>query len=331
MKAIIFKDAHRNFAFEEAPDPVLKSGEVLVQLKAAALNHRDVWIMKGQYPGAKFPSIPGSDGAGVVVKAADDVNPNWMHQEVIINAGYNWGSEQSAFSNDFKILGLPDQGTFAEKIAVPMTQLAQKPKHLSFEQAAALPLAGLTAFRALFSRAKLASREPVLITGIGGGVALFALQFAVATKSKVFVTSSSQEKLDRAIAMGAQGGANYREKDWVEKLKKEVGGFSVIVDSAGGDGFNQLIDLAAPGGRIVFFGGTQGVVPQLDLRKVFWKQLNLLGTTMGSPTDFQSMLNFTNEHQIVPIVHSVSPLAEAKHAFELMEKGGQFGKLVLKI
>lgn len=310
----------------EVADPKPATGEAVVALKAAALNHRDLWIKKGQYAGLKFPIIPGSDGAGVVVSGGDSAGFR-PGDEVIINPSFDWGEDPPAQGAGFSILGLPRDGTLAEQIAVPAGQLATKPPHLSWTEAAALPLAGLTAYRALFSRAHLQAGERVLISGIGGGVAQFALQFAVAAGAEVWVTSSSAEKIAAAEQLGAKGGFNYTETDWA----KDAGGFQVIVDSAGGAGFDTLIDLAAPGGRIVFFGATRGNPPELVMRKVFFKQLSLLGTTMGSPDDWSAMLAFVTEHQIKPVVSQVFPLEEAASAFDLMEQGAQCGKIVLTL
>ncbi len=319
--------AVNQLAVTEVPAPVPAAGEVVVALKAAALNHRDVWIKTGQYAGLKWPCLPGSDGAGVVV-AGDSP---WAGREVIINPSFNWGETPCAQGPGFSILGLPRDGTLAEQIAVPVAQLAPKPTHLSWEEAAALPLAGLTAYRALFSRAKLQAGERVLITGIGGGVALFALQFAVAQGARVWVTSSATDKVARAVALGAAGGFDYTQEDWAAQAATQAGAFDVIVDSAGGAGFETLIDLAAPGGRIVFFGATRGNPPGFTMRKVFFRQLSLLGTTMGSPTDWAEMGVFVAQHQIKPVVSEVFPLSRAADAFALMERGGQFGKIVVRI
>ncbi len=312
----------------EVEDPVAGPGEALVEIKAAALNHRDLWIKLGQYAGLKFPCIPGSDGAGVVASVGPGADPAWVGREVIINPSFNWGDRDGAQGRDFAILGLPRDGTLAERIAVPVGQLAPKPAHLSWEEAAALPLAGLTAWRALFGRARAEAGERVLVTGIGAGTALFALQFAVASGNETWVTSSSDDKIRRAVTLGAQGGFRYDQEGWLDRAK-ERGPFDVIVDSAGGAGFGHLLDLAAPGGKIVFFGATRGNAPELALRKVFWKQLSLLGTTMGSPGDWVAMTGFTALHRVRPVVSEVFPLERGAEALALMERGGQFGKIVV--
>jgi len=189
-------------------------------------------------------------------------------------------------------------------------------------------LAGLTAWRAVRVRAAVRAGERVLISGIGGGTAVFALQFAVEAGAEVWVTSSSVAKIERARALGARGGFAYTQPGWAEAAQAEAGGlFDVIIDSAGGGGFEGLLELAAPGGRIAFFGATRGNPGVLPLRKVFWRQLSLLGTTMGSPADWQAMVA---ARQLRPVVSEVFPFARAAEAFALMERGGQFGKIVLK-
>jgi NADPH:quinone reductase-like Zn-dependent oxidoreductase len=315
----------------ELPEPRAEAGEALVEVRAAALNHRDVWIKLGQYAGLRYPCIPGSDGAGVVCGLGTGVDESWTGREVVINPGFDWGGGEHAQGPGFSILGLPRDGTLAGKISVPAAQLAPKPGHLSWEEAAALPLAGLTAYRALFSRARLRAGERVLISGVGGGVALFALQFAVAVGAEVWATSGSQEKIARAVALGARGGFLYSREGWGAEAARSSGHFDVIVDSAGGSGFNELIDLAAPGARIVFFGATRGNVPELPLRKLFWRQISVLGSTLGSPADWSAMLAFVGLHRIRPVVSAVFPLSEGAGAFDLMEQGGQFGKIVVTI
>jgi NADPH:quinone reductase-like Zn-dependent oxidoreductase len=330
MNAAVLTEVKKPVSFRSTPDPVAAPGSAVVRLQAAALNHRDLWVQLGQYANIKLPLIPGSDGAGVVTSVGSSADQAWVGREVIINPSLDWGDDPRAQGPKFRILGLPDSGTFAGQIAIPVANLAPKPAHLTWEQAAALPLAGLTAWRALFTRARLQAGENVLITGIGGGAALFALQFAVAAGARVWVTSGSAAKLARASTLGAQGGVSYREPDWAKTLLAAGGGpFDVIIDSAGGEGFASLIELTRPGGRVVFFGATVGNPPGLDLRKCFFRQINLLGTTMGSPADFAGMTAFVTAHKIVPLVDRVFPLVATEEALRHMESGTQFGKIVL--
>lgn len=332
MQAAVLSQLNQPAALQSVPDPAPTPGHAVVRLKAAALNHRDLFIRLGQYANIQLPLIPGSDGAGVVDAVGSAADAAWVGREVIINPSLDWGADPRAQGPQFRILGLPDSGTFAEKIAVPVANLAPKPPHLEWETAAALPLAGLTAWRALFTRARLQAGEKVLVTGIGGGAALFALQFATAAGAQVWVTSSSPDKLARARRLGAVGGVNYRDAGWGPALQAAAGGmFDVIVDSAGGEGFDALIELTKPGGRIVFFGATRGNPSGLNLRKCFFRQINLLGTTMGSPVDFAGMTAFVAQHRIVPVVDRVFPLAETESALGHMESAAQFGKIVLAI
>jgi NADPH:quinone reductase-like Zn-dependent oxidoreductase len=329
MKAIVLEAADKSLALKEVDKPSIGSDEVLVQIKAAALNRRDYWITIGKYAGIKYPAILGSDGAGIVAEIGVGIDQKWLKNEVIINPCHNWGPHEEYQNRDFTILGLPEDGTLAEYVKVKAEYLYPKPAHLSWEQAAALPLAGLTTFRALFTKGKAKKGDKVLITGVGGGTGTFTLQWAVAAGCQVFVTSGSGEKIERAREMGACAGVNYKAQDWAEQLKQLAGGFDVIIDSALGDGFEKLVELANPGGRIVFFGGTAGNIPALNGRKIFWKQLQILGTTMGSPDDFKAMVDFVNKHQIVPVVDEVFLLADTDKAVHKMENSAQFGKIVL--
>ncbi|HTI70788.1 MAG TPA: zinc-binding dehydrogenase [Candidatus Limnocylindria bacterium] len=330
MKAAVLKGINE-LVLDTVPQPTPEAGEVLVRLRAAALNHRDVWIKAGQYSGLKFPTIPGSDGAGEVVAVGAGVPERWVDQPVIINPGFDWGHDQRAQEPRFSILGLPKDGTLAEFICVPVDQIVEKPTHLTWEEAAALPLAGLTAYRALFTRAQLKAHERVLINGIGAGTALFALQFAVAAGAMPCVTSSSTAKLEKAGRLGAKAGALYNIQGWAADFGKHHGSFDVVVDSAGGPGFGHLLDLAAPGGRIVFFGATMGNPPEMAMRKIFWRQLSLLGSTMGSPADFHAMVEFVRTHAIKPVISHVFPFERVAEAFATMENGEQFGKIVVTL
>ncbi len=339
MKAILLPAKNQPVQLIEAPMPIAGPGEVLIKLEAAALNHRDVYIQQGLYPAIKLPAILGSDGAGVVTEVGEGVDAAWRGQAVVINPAMHWGPNPKFYGSDFRILGMPGNGTFAEYVTVDKTYIHHKPAHLSFEQAAAFPLAGLTAWRALMTRAALhtsGTPEKVLITGIGGGAALFALQFAVAAGAEVWVTSGSEEKLARAKELGATGGINYREPDWAKTLMDRTGGgragyFDVIIDSAGGPGFAKLIDVAASGGRIAFFGGTTGNITDIIPPKVFFKQLSIFGSTMGTETEFADMLSFVTDKQLVPVLDEILPLAEIEQAMQKMNTGKQFGKIVLKI
>src|SRR5690349_22101487 len=300
MVAAVFKGKNSPLQVEEYKRPKPIKDQVLVRLRYAALNHRDLWLMQEQ--AQHFPQgiILGSDGAGVIEDVGEDADPLLVGGEVVINPSLDWGSNPVVQGNTFRILGFPDNGTFAEYIAISKKYVFDKPEHLSFEEAAAVPLSGLTAYRALFTKARLRADEKVLITGTGGGAALWALQFAVAYKARVYVTSGSDEKIARAMKLGALGGYNYKDPEWAEKAKKEAGGFDIIIDSAGGNQFGKLIDLANPGARIVNFGRTAGNITDISTRLLYWKQISILGTTMGTRDEFLSMLHFLESRNIKP-------------------------------
>lgn len=329
MKALVLTELKCPLQLEDRDALVPSPGEVVVALKAAALNRRDYWITQGMYPGIKLPVVLGSDGAGVVTRVGEGVSQDLLRREVIVNPGWNWGDRDAVQSDDFRILGMPHDGTFASEVKVPAMYLADKPQHMSWHEAAALPLAGVTGYRAVFTQGRLQAGERVLISGVGGGVATFALQYALAAGATVFVTSSSERKLEQAMQLGASAGFNYTVDGWHKQLLSAHGPVDLIIDSAGGDGYANLLDIAAPGGRIVNYGATAGPPKKLDLFKVFWKQLHLIGSTMGSPDDFAKMIEFVSEHTIKPIIDKVYPLAVGNDAIEQMKNSQQFGKLVI--
>lgn len=331
MKAVVLEGKDQSLVVKEVPKPQLGEGEVLVQIKAAALNRRDYWITIGQYAGIKYPSILGSDGAGIVTEIGPGVNASWLNQEVVINPSHDWGEHPEYQSKQFKILGLPEDGTLAEYVKVKAQYLHHKPSHLTFEQAAAIPLAGLTAYRALFTKGRAKKGDKVLIVGVGAGTGSFALQWAKAAGCDVFVTSGSGEKIEAARELGACAGVNYKAQDWAEELKHLAGGFDVIIDSALGKDFPKVVELCNPGARIVFFGGTAGNIPELNARPLFWKQIQLIGTTMGTGEEFESMLKLVSEHKIVPVIDEVLPLEQTQSAVDKMGRSAQFGKLVIRV
>lgn len=312
----------------DVPDPAASDGQVVVRLRAAALNRRDVFLRKGVAP-SPLPVIPGSDGAGVVEHVGPGVTGVAVGDEVVILPSLGWGDGEAAPAPGFRILGGPDDGTYAQLIAIDAQNVFPRPERLSWEQAAALPLAGLTAYRALHTRARLVADETVLILGIGGGVATFALHLAASAGARVVVTSSSDEKLSRAADLGADVGVNYTSDTWVDEVREATGGgVDVVVDSVGVT-WPDSIAACRPGGRVVVFGGTGGAAAQLAVRPVTSGQISLLGTTMGSPRDFAALLGAVDAHSWVPVIDSVRPLAEAADAHVREEAGDHFGKLVL--
>ena len=333
MKAVLFKGKDYPVAVEETKKPKPVKDQVLIKIHYAALNHRDLWITQEQ--AQHFPNgiVLGSDGCGVIEDVGEDADPLLIGAEVIINPSLEWGSNPIVQGDNFKILGFPDHGTLAEYMVVSKKYIFEKPENLSFEESAAVPLTGLTAYRALFSKARLRSKEKVLITGIGGASALWALQFAVAYQGRVYVTSGSDEKIEKAKTLGALGGFNYKDPEWVAKAQKEAGGgFDIVIDSAGGDQFAKLLELTLPGGRIVNFGRTAGpVIDGITTRLLFWKQISIYGTTMGTRDEFLSMIDFIESRNLRPVIDKVYSLDQFDDAFRRLQQGDQFGKIVLKV
>ncbi|MCH7410984.1 zinc-binding dehydrogenase [Belliella sp. DSM 111904] len=331
MKAVVLNTSiPEKIEVKELALPKLGPKEVLIKVKAAALNHRDEWCRQGLYPGLKDGVTLGSDGAGVVEKIGDQVDSGILGKEIIINPAMNWGDDPLTQSKDFKILGMPDHGTLASYVKVNVDRVHHKPDHMSWEEAAALPLGGVTAYRALMVQGGLKAEDKVLVTGFGGGVAQFAAQFAIARGAAVYVSSSSEKKLKKGVGIGAKGIFNYTDSSWTSKALEQTGGFDLIIDSAMGDTLSDLIKVVKPGGRIVFYGATKGNPPQLDARKVFWNQIRLIGSTMGSDSDFEAMLAMVSKQKIKPLVDEVYGIEDVVKAFDKMKMGGQMGKIVVK-
>jgi NADPH:quinone reductase-like Zn-dependent oxidoreductase len=316
--------------YEEIPTPRPGPGQVLVQLKAAALNHRDVWIRLGMQMADRLPLVPGSDGAGLVAEVGPGVAQVKVGDAIVILPSLNWGDREDQPSPAFKILGGPDPGTYAEFIVVPAENVFPKPSPLSMEEAAAMPLASLTAWRAVITRGQVRPGEWVVVLGVGGGVATFALQIARAAGASVIVTSSSEAKLTRAMEMGADLAINYTSEDWEKVVQERTGGGAdIVIDSVGQATWGKALRALRPGGRLVSFGATTGRTTEVDIRHVFWNQLSILGTTMGSPREFAAMLALYAAGRLKPVVDSVLPLREAPAAHRRMDEGQQFGKIVL--
>jgi len=329
MKALIVQKDH-SIKIEEKAKPSVSKGEVLVKIKASALNRRDQWIREGKYPNIKPSVVLGSDGAGIVEEVARDIDKKLIGQEVIINPNINWGDNPDVQSRDYEVLGMPTNGTHAEYISIPADRVYPKPGHLSFIEAAALPLGGLTAYRACFRHGQIEKDKKVLISGFGGGVAQFAFQFAMAVGAWVYVTSGHPNNLRKAVSMGALKGYDYSNKEWAKNCSFDTkGGFDTIIDSAGGEQFDQLTRLLRPAGRLVFYGATNGLPKTLNLYHLFWRQCTLHGSTMGNDDEFVQMLEFVSTHKIKPVVGSVRPFDDILEACNEMKEGELFGKSVL--
>ena len=331
MKAIVLNQKTYKLEIKEVEKPILSFSDVLIKLKAASINHHELWTLKEKKLRSDSNIILGSDGAGIITDVGTDVNGFKKGDEVIINPSLNWGANKKVQGENYEILGFPKHGTFAEYITINNQYVCRKPKHLSFPESAALPLAGLTAYRALFTRGEFENNNKVLITGIGGGAALFALSFAVASGAEAYVTSGNENKISRAIELGAKGGVNYKDSNWSVELRDKVDGFDVIIDSAAGQGFKELTDLTKPGGRIAMFGRTAGTITNLNPATIFWKQLSIHGTTMGNDEQFKEMVNLISSKKIHPVIDSVYSAKDINLAFEKMDIGEQFGKIVIKI
>ena len=311
---------------EEAPDPEPGAGEVLVRLRASALNHLDVWIRKG-LPSVPKPRILGADGAGVVEQLGDGVSGFEAGERVVINPGVEAGGGR------IHVIGEHGDGTNAELIAVPATNVHPIPDGLSFEEAAAFPLVFETAFRMLVTRAGLGEGEWVLAWGIGGGVSTAALAIAKALGARVLVTSSSDAKLERARELGADATVNHATGDVKAAVQEATGGrgIDVVVENVGEATWATSLQVAAPGGRIAVCGATSGPNPPAALHRVWWKQLTILGSTMGTAADFAGAYELVASGRARPVVDSVLPLEEIRVAHERLEAGEQLGKIVLTI
>ena len=310
--------------------PALSPGKALVKMKAIALNRRDEWIKEGKYPGIKYGVTLGSDGCGVVEKVFDEAEQHWVGQDVVLNPNINWGPDPEVQSKIYTILGMPVDGTFAEYVCIPLDRLQRKPLHLNSLQAATLPLGGLTAYRALFKRGGLKAGQNVLISGFGGGVAQFAFSFAQAAGANVYVTSGSDQKIEKALKMGAKGAYNYKRETTYADLWKTKGGFDLVIDSAGGDQLNSFIKMLKPMGKIVFYGATNGLPAKVDLYKMFWNQLSLIGSTMGNDQEFAEMLNFVERYQLKPIIASIRPFSKINDSFADILLPDKVGKIVFQ-
>ena len=306
------------------PDPEPGPGQVRVDLVRAALNHRDVWIREGR-PGP-LPAILGSDGAGVVSEVGAGVQGLAAGDEVVINPSLDWGEDEDEPGPDFRILGRPDQGTYAERIVVAAHQVRPRPAGWSWDECAALPLAGLTAWRAL----RLAGAGPgrrILVTGAGGGVATFLVQIGAALGATIRATSGSDPKVARALELGAETAVDYHDPDWPERM----GEVDAAIDSTGGSSLDAVIGTLVRGGVLVSFGDTSREPATVDLAEVFLEWRRIQGTTMGSPREFDALLAHAATANWRPVIDSTFPLEDAADAHRRLADPARTGKVVLAI
>lgn len=325
----------------ELPDPSAGPGEVLVRLSAAALNRLDLFVRDG-IPGVPvaFPHVPGADGCGRVEALGEGVTGLATGERVVLQPGLSCGTcelcraGEGSLCVDYEILGEHRAGTLAERIAVPAANVWKAPAHLTNEEAAAFPLAAMTAWRMLVTRASLRPGESVLIHGIGGGVSIYALQVArLCGASPVIVTSGSEAKRAAALGMGADAALDYRTVDVGRKVRELTGkrGVDVVVDSVGAATWRASLTAAAKGGRIVTCGATSGPNPEEEIRTIFWKQLSILGSTMGTDGEFRALLEAVGAKRVKPVVDEVHALEDVRAAYARLESGAAFGKVVVKL
>jgi zinc-binding alcohol dehydrogenase/oxidoreductase len=317
------------FAFREVPDPVAGPGEVIVELRAASLNRRDPWIWTTPAY-CPVPVTLGSDGAGVVVERGRGVTSPALGDEVVIYPTIGWPDGAELPGDGFDILGGPTEGTFAERVRVPATSTFPRPQRLSWVEAGALPLAGLTAWRALFTCGGVTRGTRLLVTGAGSGVATFLVQLAVAAGATVAVTTGSEAKATAARELGAETAVLYGDDRWPDAIAA-VGELDVVVDSFGGASFATALPLLRRGGTFVSFGDTGGPATTFDVAEVYWQWRSIVGTSMGSPQEFRALLAHVSDALWRPVIDSVFPLEGLPAAAERLNCRDRRGKVAIEI
>lgn len=325
MKAFVIEQGELKIT--DMPEPTAQQGEVLVALKTAGINHRDLNLLK-RHGNKPEPLIIGSDGAGIVEAVGEGVTNVKVGDEVVINPALRWFANSDAPPAEFDILGMPDHGTFADKIALSADQVEKKPAHLTWEEAGGLALPAMTGYRALFTKGQIKEGDTLFIPGAGSGVATFLIQFAKNIGARVVVTSRSEDKLAHAKELGADV-AIATDSDWVKELENET--VDLAIDSVGAATFNRTLDVLKKGGRIVIFGATTDDVVDFDLRKFFYGQYQLFGSTMGSRDELRELLSHMEQYEMHPVVGKVFQLEEAQDAFDFLKEAKQFGKVILRI
>lgn len=325
MKAVYIEN--KQLQIGERPKPTIQAGDVLLHIKAAGLNRRDLYTqnrLEQQAP----PLILGSDASGIVEEVGAGVTHIAVGDEVIINPSLRWYEQSDVPPDDFEILSLPDDGTFAEYIAISAEQVEKKPAYLNFVEAATLGIAPLTGYRALVTKGAIREGQTVFIPGAGSGVATFMIQFAKKKGARVIVSSRSEAKRQASLAIGADR-AVANEEDWTDVLKDET--IDLVIESVGRATFNRSLAVLKKGGTVVVFGATTEDFVELDLRTFFYAQQRILGTTLGNREEFREMLQFIEQHQLYPVIDRTFQLEEAEEALQLLEKNQQFGKIVFEM
>lgn len=343
MKAALIRSpgAIDNISIEHIEPPNVGQDDVLIDVYCAALNHLDLWLVEGEMPGLELdsPMTLGADGAGIVAETGKHVDRVSVGERVVINAGLSCGDcehcrkgEQSQ-CDSFRLLGEHVDGTYAEQVAVPAENVAPLPTGFSFEEGAAFPLVFLTAWRMLVTRAGIQAGDSVLIHGIGGGVSGAALQIASNMGGKILVTSSSRSKLDQAEDLGAHHGIHYPSESISDRVKEITKGRGVdlVVENVGAETWETSQKCVRKGGRIVTCGATTGPAPRTNINRIFWKQISILGSTMGSHGDFDQLVEWMHTSGTRPIIDQTYPLEDIHDAERRLQKGNQFGKIVLEI
>jgi NADPH:quinone reductase-like Zn-dependent oxidoreductase len=340
MKAIVFRRHGEADVLElaEMPTPKVGARDVLVRVKAVALNHLDIWVRRG-WPGLElaFPHIPGADVAGVVERVGEEVTDLQPGTAVLVNPGLSCGVCEACLAGDdnlcrrYRVLGEHTAGGYAELVAVPRQNILPKPERLSFEEAACVPLTFLTAWTMLVRRAELKPGETVLVHAAGSGVGSAAVQIAHLLGARVIATASTDAKLTRAQSLGADELINYAKVDFVAEVKRltQRRGVDVVFEHVGGETFEKSVACLPYGGRLVTCGATSGYEAKLDLRVLFFKRISLLGSTMGSKSDLFQILRRVEEGRLSPVLDRTLPLEKAAEAQRLLEERINFGNVVL--
>lgn len=323
--------------YGELPEPKIGPNEILVRVKAVSLNHLDVWVRRGVYPKLKMPHILGSDIAGVVEKVGEGVEGVKLGQKVLVSPGVSCGkcdmclSGKDNLCKDYKILGEHVWGGYAQYVKIPQENVLPFPEKLSFEEASAIPLVFLTAWQAVVEKGEVKPGDLVFITSAGGGVGSAAVQIAKLYNAYVITTVGSDEKVEKAYKLGADFVINRKKEDFERVVLEKFGRVDLVIDHSGKENTQKLINITKWGGKVVIYGATSGYSANIDLRHIFYRQVSLIGSTMGSKGVLFKVIRFVNEGKLKPVVHTVLDLKDAKEGHRILESFSPFGKVVLRV